>query len=67
MALSHEVVSQFAKLVDNKPKKDEGVTVKGTYKIIGELRGAAPHPEYHNGPKPHRYDPHIAVRYIEKQ
>ena len=37
MALSHEVVSQFAKLVDNKPKKDEGVTVKGTYKIIGDI------------------------------
>lgn len=37
MALSHEVVSQFAKLVDNKPKKDEGVTVKGTYKIIGNI------------------------------
>lgn len=37
MALSHEVVSQFAKLVDNKPKKDEGVTVKGTYKIIGDV------------------------------
>lgn len=38
MALSHEVVSQFAKLVDNKPKKDEGVTVKGTYKIIGDIK-----------------------------
>lgn len=37
MALSHEVISQFAKLVDNKPKKDEGVTVKGTYKIIGDI------------------------------
>ena len=37
MALSHEVVSQFAKLVDNKPKKDEGVIVKGTYKIIGDI------------------------------
>lgn len=37
MALSHEVISQFAKLVDNKPKKDEGVTVKGTYKIIGNI------------------------------
>lgn len=37
MALSHEVVSQFAKLIDNKPKKDEGVTVKGTYKIIGDI------------------------------
>lgn len=37
MALSHEVVSQFAKLVDNQPKKDEGVTVKGTYKIIGDI------------------------------
>ena len=37
MALSHEVVSQFAKLVDNKPKKDEGVTVKGTYKIVGDI------------------------------
>ena len=37
MALSHEVVSQFAKLVDNKPKKDEGVTIKGTYKIIGDI------------------------------
>ena len=37
MALSHEVVSQFAKLVDNKPKKDEGVTVKGTYKFIGDI------------------------------
>ena len=37
MALSHEVVSQFAKLVDNKPKKDEGVTVKGTYKTIGDI------------------------------
>lgn len=37
MALSHEVVSQFAKLVDNKPKKDEGVTVKGTCKIIGDI------------------------------
>ena len=37
MALSHEVVSQFAKLVDNKPKKDEVVTVKGTYKIIGDI------------------------------
>lgn len=37
MALSHEVVSQFAKLVDNQPKKDEGVTVKGTYKMIGDI------------------------------
>ena len=37
MALSHEVVSQFAKLVDNQPKKDEGVTVKGTYKMIGNI------------------------------
>lgn len=37
MALSHEVISQFAKLVDNKPKKDEGVTVKGTYKFIGDI------------------------------
>ena len=37
MALSHEVISQFAKLVDNKPKKDEGVTVKGTYKTIGDI------------------------------
>ena len=37
MALSHEVISQFAKLVDNKSKKDEGVTVKGTYKIIGDI------------------------------
>jgi hypothetical protein len=37
MALSHEVISQFAKLVDNKPKKDEGVTVKGIYKIIGDI------------------------------
>ena len=37
MALSHEVISQFAKLVYNKPKKDEGVTVKGTYKIIGDI------------------------------
>lgn len=37
MALSHEVVSQFAKLVDNQPKKDEGVTVKGTYKMIGDV------------------------------
>lgn len=37
MALSHEVVSQFAKLVDNQPKKDEGVTVKGTYKTIGDI------------------------------
>lgn len=37
MALSHEVISQFAKLVDDKPKKDEGVTVKGTYKIIGDI------------------------------
>ena len=46
---------------------NHGEIIGGTYKIIGELRGAAPHPEYHNGPKPHRYDPHIAVRYIEKQ
>lgn len=37
MTLSHEVVSQFAKLVDNQPKKDEGVTVKGTYKMIGDI------------------------------
>ena len=37
MALSHEVVSQFAKLVDNQPKKDEGVTVKGAYKMIGDI------------------------------
>ena len=37
MALSHEVVSQFAKLVDNQPKNDEGVTVKGTYKMIGDI------------------------------
>ena len=37
MALSHEVVSQFAKLIDNKPKKDDGVTIKGTYKIINDV------------------------------
>ena len=37
MALSHEVVSQFAKLIDNSDKKDEGVTIKGTYKIINNV------------------------------
>ena len=37
MALSHDIVSQFAKLVDNQPKKDEGVTIKGTYKIINNV------------------------------
>ena len=37
MALSHEVVSQFAKLIDNSDKKDEGITIKGTYKIINNV------------------------------
>jgi len=34
MALSQDIVNQFAKLVDNKDKNDEGTIVKGTYKKI---------------------------------
>lgn len=38
----------------------------GTYKIIGEIRGVNHHPDMHRPPK-HHFDPHLAVRYMEKQ
>lgn len=38
----------------------------GTYKIIGEIRGVNHHPDMYRAPK-HRLDPHLAVRYMEKQ
>lgn len=38
----------------------------GTYKIIGEIRGVNHHPDMHRAPKRH-LDPHLAVRYMEKQ
>lgn len=37
MALNHDLVSQFAKLIDTSDKKDEGVTIKGTYRIINDV------------------------------
>lgn len=38
----------------------------GTYKIIGEIRGVNHNPDMHRAPK-HNLDPHLAVRYMEKQ
>ena len=37
MALSNDVVTQFAKLLDNNDNKDEGTVVKGTYKKINNI------------------------------
>lgn len=37
MALSNDVVTQFAKLLDNNDNKDEGTVVKGTYKKINNV------------------------------
>lgn len=36
MALSQDLVSQFAKLTNNKPKQNNDTTVNGTYKIIND-------------------------------
>lgn len=44
---------------------NKNITI-GTYKIIGEIRGVNHHPDMHRAPK-HHLDPHLAVRYIEKQ
>lgn len=37
MALSQELITQFAKLVDNVDEKDKGETIRGTYQKIGDI------------------------------
>jgi len=37
MALSQELITQFAKLVDNVDEKDKGETIRGTYQKIGDV------------------------------
>ncbi len=37
MALSQELITQFAKLVDNVDEKDKGETIRGTYQKIGNI------------------------------